>query len=168
MLLHVNCWSAQNVFVAVRYTLITAGYESTIVQSAAWPCKRPHMAVVRTALICNVGYSASVFVVFYMLLVWPETQFSYVSKICICSNRLLCGTSLLLDISASNKLFYRSSPACLFCCYTVHAPKYGHLVFSWKKRGKKCKGNRLQKHVGSTEKGREGRDWDVLTTESSS
>lgn len=56
----------------------------------------------------------------------------------------------------SNKLFYRRFPVRLFCSYTVQAPQKWLPRRSWKKRGKKCKGNRLQKHVGGTARQREG------------
>uniref|UniRef100_A0A668T024 Secreted protein n=1 Tax=Oreochromis aureus TaxID=47969 RepID=A0A668T024_OREAU len=65
-----------------------------------------------------------------------------------------------VPVSASNKLFYRKSPVSLFCSCTVQAPQKKWLPCRcWKKRGKKCKGNRLQKRVGSTARRREGGSW---------
>lgn len=78
------------------------------------------------------------------------------------------GFRFLLDLSASNKLFYRSFPVRLFCSYTVQAPAKKMSTSSiWEgKKGKKCKGNRVQKHVGGTARWREGgREGGVKGTE---
>ena len=61
----------------------------------------------------------------------------------------------------------------LFCSYTVQAPAKKMCVSTSSiregKKGKKCKGNRLQKHVGGSARWREGgrreRDGDILTEE---
>lgn len=139
-------------FVALRYILIALQVISPLMFNEWFgQASGSHMAGVWTTLTNNVGHSATVFV-FYMLSCWPEThEFPFGFWLFIFFPTGSCvGFKFLLDISASNKLFYRRSPVCLFCSYTVQAPQKWLPCGSWKNRGQKCRTNRLQKHVGGT------------------
>lgn len=114
-------------FVAVRYSLIGAGDKFSNVQSAAWPGQLPHMAGVWTIrwvtqllclcfTCCQVDLKHRFPLGFGIFFFFPTGV----------------GFRFLLEVSASNKLFYRRFPVRLFCSYIVKTLQKWLPRRSWK------------------------------------